>query len=65
MAAVERKGTEFVSPRIVRLFVLAASAAIAARLYTSKLPDPDLLIRTSGEMRGRSQPSASIQDRRE
>jgi undecaprenyl diphosphate synthase len=25
--------------------------AIAARLYTSSLPDPDLLIRTSGEMR--------------
>jgi undecaprenyl diphosphate synthase len=26
-------------------------AAIAARLYTAGLPDPDLLIRTSGEMR--------------
>ncbi|HET9275170.1 MAG TPA: polyprenyl diphosphate synthase, partial [Gemmatimonadales bacterium] len=26
-------------------------AAIAARLYTASLPDPDLLIRTSGEMR--------------
>jgi undecaprenyl diphosphate synthase len=26
-------------------------AAIAARLYTSAIPDPDLLIRTSGEMR--------------
>ena len=26
-------------------------AAISARLYTSGLPDPDLLIRTSGEMR--------------
>jgi undecaprenyl diphosphate synthase len=26
-------------------------AAIAAHLYTSSLPDPDLLIRTSGEMR--------------
>jgi undecaprenyl diphosphate synthase len=26
-------------------------AAIAARLYTNGLPDPDLLIRTSGEMR--------------
>src|SRR5262249_12341679 len=25
--------------------------AIAQRLYTSRLPDPDLLIRTSGEMR--------------
>ena len=25
--------------------------AIAARLYTAGLPDPDLLIRTSGEMR--------------
>src|SRR5919108_653142 len=25
--------------------------AIAARLYTSRCPDPDLLIRTSGEMR--------------
>ncbi len=26
-------------------------AAIAARLYTAGMPDPDLLIRTSGEMR--------------
>jgi undecaprenyl diphosphate synthase len=26
-------------------------AAISARLYTSGMPDPDLLIRTSGEMR--------------
>jgi undecaprenyl diphosphate synthase len=26
-------------------------AAISARLYTAGMPDPDLLIRTSGEMR--------------
>ena len=26
-------------------------AAISARLYTAGIPDPDLLIRTSGEMR--------------
>jgi undecaprenyl diphosphate synthase len=29
----------------------ASEAAIAAHLYTASLPDPDLLIRTSGEMR--------------
>lgn len=31
--------------------VVVDEAAIAARLYTADLPDPDLLIRTSGEMR--------------
>jgi undecaprenyl diphosphate synthase len=31
--------------------VIVDEAAISARLYTAGLPDPDLLIRTSGEMR--------------
>ena len=31
--------------------VVIDEAAIAARLYTAGIPDPDLLIRTSGEMR--------------
>jgi len=31
--------------------IIIDEAAIAARLYTAGIPDPDLLIRTSGEMR--------------
>jgi len=31
--------------------VIIDEAAISARLYTAGIPDPDLLIRTSGEMR--------------
>jgi undecaprenyl diphosphate synthase len=31
--------------------IVIDEAAISARLYTAGLPDPDLLIRTSGEMR--------------
>jgi undecaprenyl diphosphate synthase len=31
--------------------ILIDEAAISARLYTAGMPDPDLLIRTSGEMR--------------
>src|SRR5207244_12549654 len=31
--------------------VVIDEAAISARLYTAGMPDPDLLIRTSGEMR--------------
>jgi undecaprenyl diphosphate synthase len=31
--------------------IMIDEAAIAARLYTAGMPDPDLLIRTSGEMR--------------
>jgi undecaprenyl diphosphate synthase len=49
--AVKRLVDEARRASITGAAVAIDEAAISARLYTAGLPDPDLLIRTSGEMR--------------